>query len=45
MVFSSAIFLFQFLAILLLVYYFVDNRWKNLVLLVASVLFYAWGEP
>lgn len=45
MVFSSAIFVFQFLAILLFVYYIVDVRYRNLVLLCASILFYAWGEP
>lgn len=45
MVFSSTIFLFLFLPILLAVYYFCDTRYKNIVLLLASLFFYAWGEP
>jgi len=45
MVFSSALFLFGFLPILLLIYYFANHRYQNLVLLVASIVFYAWGEP
>ncbi|HEX7643127.1 MAG TPA: MBOAT family O-acyltransferase [Burkholderiaceae bacterium] len=43
MVFSSATFLFYFLPIFLSLYYFLPT--KNLVLLVASLIFYAWGEP
>ncbi len=45
MVFSSVIFLFQFLPILLFLYYFARDRYRNLVLLLASLIFYAWGEP
>ena len=53
MVFSSAAFLFLFLPVTLLLYspkLFFNNREKetskkNLVLLVASLIFYAWGEP
>ncbi|MBP5342241.1 MAG: MBOAT family protein [Bacteroidales bacterium] len=45
MVFSSHIFLLYFLPAFLLVYFLVPSRWRNLVLLVASVLFYAWGAP
>lgn len=45
MVFSSSVFLFQFLPLLLFLYYFAKDRYKNLVLLVASLAFYAWGEP
>ncbi len=44
MVFSSTIFLFCFLPLLLLVYFFSPNRAKNLILLTASLFFYAWGE-
>ena len=44
MVFSSTIFLFGFLPILLLVYFFSPNRAKNSILLAASLFFYAWGE-
>ncbi|MFB9244362.1 MBOAT family protein [Massilia antarctica] len=43
MVFSSAVFLFYFLPGFLLLYYVLP--WKNTVLLVGSLLFYAWGEP
>ena len=45
MVFSSLAFIFGFLPVLLAVYYFVDDRYKNVVLLVGSLLFYAWGGP
>ncbi len=45
MLFSSVTFLFLFLPITLLVYYLVPKRFKNLALLVASLFFYAWGEP
>lgn len=44
MIFSSTIFLFCFLPLLLLVYFFSPNRAKNSILLAASLLFYAWGE-
>jgi alginate O-acetyltransferase complex protein AlgI len=43
MVFSSVTFLFYFLPAFLLLYYVLP--WKNSVLLVGSLLFYAWGEP
>jgi alginate O-acetyltransferase complex protein AlgI len=45
MVFSSFVFLFLFLPIVLLLYYVCPARGRNLVLLAASLLFYAWGEP
>lgn len=45
MVFSSTIFLFRFLPILLAVYYLFKNKFKNLILLSFSLLFYAWGDP
>ncbi|MBQ3048900.1 MAG: MBOAT family protein [Oscillospiraceae bacterium] len=45
MVFSSILFLFKFLPITLLIYYIVPKKLKNLVLLVASLFFYSWGEP
>lgn len=46
MVFSSIIFLFLFLPLLLVLYYLIpDIRYKNSCLLLASLLFYAWGEP
>ncbi|OXM16354.1 MBOAT family O-acyltransferase [Paenibacillus herberti] len=45
MVFSSLIFLFQFLPTVLLLYYLSPKRLRNVVLLLASVIFYSWGEP
>ena len=45
MLFSSIFFLFTFLPILLIVYFAVPFKYKNYVLLAASLFFYAWGEP
>ncbi len=45
MVFSSLIFLFAYLPITLLCYYAVPFRWRNAVLFLISLIFYAWGEP
>ena len=45
MVFSSPIFLFRFLPIVLILYLVIAHRHlRNPVLLAASLLFYAWGE-
>lgn len=45
MVFSSIPFLFYFFPVVMLLYYAVPFKAKNLLLLVASLIFYAWGEP
>lgn len=46
MVFSSLIFLFCFLPLNLLLYYSVSNKSiRNGILIIFSLLFYAWGEP
>ncbi len=45
MVFSSITFLFYFLPIVLAIYYLVPNKFKNTILLIASLLFYFYGEP
>ena len=46
MVFSSLIFLFQFLSVCILLYFLIPSiKFKNIVLLVGSLFFYAWGEP
>lgn len=45
MVFSSMTFLYYFLPVVLLVYLVAPRQVKNLVLLLASLFFYAWGEP
>ena len=45
MLFSSIPFLFYFLPAVLLAYFLVPFKLKNAVLLIASLVFYAWGEP
>lgn len=45
MVFSSLEFLFRFLPAVLVLYFIVPRRFKNPLLLVGSLFFYAWGEP
>lgn len=48
MLFASSIFIFIFLPLLLLLYYTVFRKFRlgqNVLLLVASLIFYAWGEP
>jgi alginate O-acetyltransferase complex protein AlgI len=45
LLFSSNIFLHLFLPFLLGVYFLVPRSWRNVVLLAASLFFYAWGEP
>lgn len=45
MVFSSLLFLFRFLPAVLLAYFIAPRGGRNLVLLLFSLLFYAWGEP
>ena len=45
MVFSTPYFLFLYLPIVLLIYYLVPLKLRNLVLLIFSLIFYGWGEP
>ena len=45
MVFSSIVFLLYFLPIFMLIYFFIDKKYKNGVILLGSILFYAWGAP
>ena len=45
MLFSSIPFLYYFLPAVLLVYFAVPGALKNTVLLIASLIFYGWGEP
>ncbi len=48
MIFSSSLFLFIFLPATLLIYYIIPKKYilaKNIELLIASLIFYAWGEP
>ena len=47
MIFASVPFLFYFLPVLLAVYFCVPQRlrqWRNVILLIFSLIFYAWGE-
>lgn len=45
MVFSSLLFLFWFLPAVLAAYYILPKKFRNLVLFISSLVFYAWGEP
>jgi alginate O-acetyltransferase complex protein AlgI len=45
MIFSSSLFLLYFLPIFLITYFLIDRSYKNWLLLIVSVLFYAWGAP
>lgn len=45
MVFSSLNFIFRFLPVFLIAYFIVPGYWKNAVLLIGSIAFYAFGEP
>ncbi len=45
MVFSSLIFLFAYLPLVLGIYYLVPRRFRNAFLLFANLIFYGWGEP
>lgn len=45
LVFSSILFLFTFFAIVLVAYFIVPKKLRNLILFVSSLIFYAWGEP
>ena len=45
MVFSSLLFLFLYLPVVLILYYICPRRWRNLLLFVVNLVFYGWGEP
>ena len=45
MVFSSITFMFAFLPAVLLAYYISPRSIRNFILMLFSMLFYAWGEP
>ena len=44
MVFSSIVFIYIFLPIMLLIYFVVPRKLKNAVMILASLVFFAWGE-
>ena len=45
MLFSSMTFIFTFLPAVLLVYYLANRKYRNLILCIFSLFFYAYGEP
>ena len=45
MVFSSIVFLLYFLPVFLTLYFLADVKFKNLIVLFASIFFYSWGAP
>lgn len=45
MLFNSMIFLWIFLPISIITYFIVDKKYQNLILLILSLIFYAWGKP
>ncbi|MCR4740636.1 MAG: MBOAT family protein [Lachnospiraceae bacterium] len=45
MVFSSLIFTFYFLPVVVILYYIVKEKYRNYLLVIASLIFYAYGEP
>lgn len=45
MLFTTPLFLFIFLPLFLITYYIVPHAKKNFIALIASILFFAWGEP
>jgi len=45
MVFSSILFLFYFLPVVLTIYFISPKKYRNFILFLSSLLFYSWGEP
>ena len=45
MLFTSISFLYYFLPVLILIYFITPKKYKNIILLIASLLFYFYGEP
>ncbi len=45
MVFSSILFLFYFLPLVIVLYFLAPRKYKNFILFISSLLFYSWGEP
>lgn len=45
MIFSSMVFLWIFLPILLIIYFVSKDKYRNIILLIFSLIFYSWGEP
>ena len=45
MVFSSLVFIYFFLPIVMLLYFVLSDKWRNVLIFVSGFIFYAWGEP
>ena len=45
MLFTSISFLYYFLPVLILIYFLTPKKYKNIILLIASLVFYFYGEP
>lgn len=45
MVFSSLVFLFYFLPVVMILYFFSPTKVRNVIILISGIIFYAWGEP
>lgn len=45
MVFSSLLFMFRFLPVVLILYFIAPVKFRNVILFLFSLFFYAWGEP
>jgi len=45
MVFSSSLFLYYFLPFFLILYFICPHKYRNLFIVLASILFYSWGGP
>ncbi|MGI6017918.1 MAG: MBOAT family O-acyltransferase [Marvinbryantia sp.] len=45
MVFSSLLFMFRFLPVVLILYFAAPVKFRNIILFLFSLFFYAWGEP
>ncbi len=45
MLFSSMTFIYFFLPIVCVLYFLINKKYRNFLLLIASMIFYLWGEP
>lgn len=45
MVFSSLVFLYYFVPIVMLLYFIIPDKYRNFLIFVSGLFFYAWGEP
>lgn len=45
MLFTSITFLYYFLPLVLIFYFITPKKYRNIILLISSIIFYAYGEP